>query len=104
MHGDLQPEHVLVGAGTGRVVAILDWADAGFADPLSEAARLSLLNPELEEPFLSGLGVTLDGELISRYRVLWLVMSATWLAERGYADRAGNMIGNLRASIAKRTF
>lgn len=102
IHGDLQPEHVLVERGAGRVVAILDWADSGFADPLFEVARVSLLNPELEEPFLSGLGVSADGEMIRRYRVVWLVMAATWLAERGHADGADDLIGHLRAQLAQR--
>ena len=97
IHGDLQPEHVLVDPLGRRIVAILDWADSGFADPLFEVARLSLVNRELAEPFLTGAGLANDPMLIGGYRVLWSVLSATWLAERGLTDEAGDVIGALQA-------
>jgi Ser/Thr protein kinase RdoA (MazF antagonist) len=100
IHGDLQPEHVLVRPSPLRIVAILDSADSAPADPLFEVARLSLLNPDLEQPFLSGLGVATDTNLMPGYRVLWSLMSATWLAEHGFADRAAETIGKLRTLVA----
>src|SRR5207248_1680335 len=86
IHGDLQPEHVLVDPGPGGIVAILDWADSGFADPLFEVARLSLLDHDLEAPMLAGLGIDADADVIAGYRVLWSLMSGTWLAEHGFAE------------------
>lgn len=86
IHGDLQPEHVLVDPGNGRIVAVLDFADSGFADPLFEAARLGLRHPELEQPFLEGLGIEPDSALRSAYRTLWSLMTATWLVEHGFSQ------------------
>lgn len=101
IHGDLQPEHVLVEPLALRIVAIVDWADSGFADPLFEAARLSLLNPELEDPFLAGVGIATDSDLMRGYRILWSVISATWLAERGLRSDAARTVGDLRAQLAR---
>lgn len=85
IQGDLQPEHVLVDAG-GRICAILDWADSGFADPIFEVARVSLHQRELAGPMLEGLGIEADDSLLDGYRTLWELMSATWLAEYGFAS------------------
>lgn len=103
IHGDLQPEHVLVEPLSCAIVAILDWADSGFADPLFEAARLTVLNPGMEKPFLAGLRLVTDVDLMCAYRVLWSVMTATWLAERSLIGAAAESLGNLRTHLGRRS-
>ena len=99
IHGDLQPEHVLVDPRTGTVVAFLDFADSCFADPLFEVACLSMLDRALEEPFLRGLGIAADRALLDGYRCLRLLMAATWLVEHDHPAHAATMMGALRETI-----
>ncbi len=40
VHGDLEAEHVIVDARSGRVVGVIDWADASLADPARDFAAL----------------------------------------------------------------
>lgn len=40
VHGDLEAEHVIVARATGRVVGVIDWADASLADPARDFAAL----------------------------------------------------------------
>lgn len=39
-HGDLGAEHMLVDPARGRIVAIIDWGDAGWANPVGDVVGL----------------------------------------------------------------
>jgi aminoglycoside phosphotransferase (APT) family kinase protein len=88
-HGDLQPEHVLVDPVTGRVAAIIDWADQGSGDVGWDVAVLTIDHDQRRDAFLTGYGANdelraaLD-QLLPLYGVVRLIGEATWLAEHGY--------------------
>jgi aminoglycoside phosphotransferase (APT) family kinase protein len=87
-HGDLQPDHVLVDAGTDRVTAIIDWADQGSGDLLWDVAVLTIDHPEHRAAFLDGYRATSEHRAavdatLSLYCVVRLVGEAGWFAEHG---------------------
>jgi aminoglycoside phosphotransferase (APT) family kinase protein len=100
LHGDLQPDHILVNASGDRVVALLDFADAQPGDPLLDIAVLTLWDEALVEPLLAGYpGLADDNEtrvLIAGYRLLRNVSGIPWLLERGYADHAARNVAAVR--------
>jgi hypothetical protein len=96
VHGDLQPEHVVLG-GDGEVAALLDWGDAGLADPAWEIAVLTLDDPERLGAVLEGYGAPGAERLrIERahrpYRLLRYLGEISWLVEHGF-DPAASVAG-----------
>lgn len=94
-HGDCQPEHVLVDPRDDSVVAIIDWADHGPADPAWDLAVLSLEDPARVGALLDGYGYgarAVDrGEvrtLLSLFGVLRWLGEARWLAARSHPQAA----------------
>jgi aminoglycoside phosphotransferase (APT) family kinase protein len=104
LHGDLQPDHVVVDARGEHVVALLDFADAQPGDPLLDIAVLTLWEEALVEPILAGYpGITDDAEtraLIAEYRLLRKLSEVPWLIERGYVEIAARNITAVRAALA----
>lgn len=90
---------MLINPSSGDLVAVLDWADSRLADPLFDVARLSLQHALLEQPFLDGLQIGNNSDLLRSYRVLWSLMSATWLAEHGYEEGSRSALQNLRTLV-----
>ena len=39
-HGDLGAEHILVDRGRGEIIAIIDWGDAGWGNPVADLVGL----------------------------------------------------------------
>ena len=71
VHGDLDPEHLLVGPAPRPLVGILDWSDARFADPARDlAAVLSWGGADFLEQALAAYDAPLDPE--ARIRVPFL--------------------------------
>lgn len=82
VHGDLQPDHVLV--SEGEVTGIIDWSGAGPGDPLHDLAILTLGHPEHLDHVLAGYGRSVDRDVV---RGWWSYRSLTaipWLAEHGF--------------------
>ena len=94
-HGDLQPEHVLVDRATGRVAAIIDWADHGAGDFGWDLAVLTIDHAPYRAAFLDGYGATREQRaaldaLLPLYCVVRLVGEAGWFAEHEM-PYAGNL-------------
>lgn len=71
VHGDLDPEHLVVGGPPRPLVGILDWSDARFADPARDlAAVLSWGGAAFLERALAAYDAPLDPE--ARLRVPYL--------------------------------
>ena len=71
VHGDLDPEHLVVGPPPRPLVGILDWSDARFADPARDlAAVLSWGGADFLERALAAYDAPLDPE--ARIRVPYL--------------------------------
>lgn len=71
VHGDLDPEHLVVGPPPRPLVGILDWSDARFADPARDlAAVLSWGGRDFLEQTLTAYDAPLDPEF--RIRVPYL--------------------------------
>jgi len=97
LHGDLQPEHVILGSGGG--VTLIDWGDSGSGDPLWDIAVL--INDDLDrlDDVLAGYrpGPELTAHLgtnLDTFRALRYLQEATWLAERSF-DPAPSVAGLL---------
>ena len=103
IHGDLQPDHVLVDGG--RVSAFLDFADAGGGDPLIDLAVLTLWEPSFEELLWQGYEpdsdtVTAGLVLLPLYRLLRHLGAAIWLLEHGmngqqHINRMHQLLGHI---------
>jgi hypothetical protein len=86
IHGDLQPEHILLRCPGGRGTVFLDFGDAGLGDPAWDLVALSLYDPDR-------LAILLDGyrampEFVEHveqvrlgYRLLRHLSAARWLTE-----------------------
>jgi len=104
IHGDLQPDHVLV--DSGRVTAFLDFADAGGGDPLIDVSVLTLWEPSFEGLLWQGYGpdsdtVTAGRVLLPLYRLLRHIGAAFWLADHGMDSQQNlNRIHQLLGSMA----
>jgi thiamine kinase-like enzyme len=86
---------VLVNPDDDSVVAIIDWADHGGADPMWDLAVLSLDDTAHVEPLLGGYGANLGRTetepahaLLHLYRVLRWLGEARWLAARNHPGAA----------------
>jgi aminoglycoside phosphotransferase (APT) family kinase protein len=89
-HNDLQADHVLVDPSSGRLLGVVDFADARTADPLLDLAVVSMDNGAPTAELLAGFG---DAgrhaeDLIPWYRLLKRISSANWLHNQGRTERA----------------
>jgi len=102
IHGDLQPDHVLVDGA--RIIAFLDFADARGGDPLIDLAVLTLWEPSFEKPLWRGYEpdsetVTAGRALLPLYRLLRHIGAAIWLLEHGmdcqqHLNQAHQLLGS----------
>jgi aminoglycoside phosphotransferase (APT) family kinase protein len=88
-HGDFQAAHVLADPATDCVVAILDFADHRTGAPGWDMSVFTLYNEALIDPLLDGYeaSASLRAALhltLPLYRVLRLLGSVRWLAERNH--------------------
>lgn len=88
IHGDLQPEHVLLRRPGGPSTVFLDFGDSGVGDPAWDLVALSLYDPDRLAIFLDGYralpGFVEHVEQVRLgYRVLRHLSAARWLHERG---------------------
>lgn len=72
-HGDLGPEHVLVGP-SGDLVGILDWEEASVGDPVWDFAWWLHEMPEEGERALATYGGAPDATFRERARISWALM------------------------------
>ena len=91
LHGDCQAEHFLVDATTGRVSAVLDWADAQEGDAAVDFAVLSLFDEDVLPHILDGYEASAEvrqhlAETLPLYRALRGAGATRWLDEHGYTD------------------
>lgn len=84
-HGDLGPEHVLVGP-SGDLVGVLDWEEAGIGDPAWDFAWWLHEMPDEGERALAAYGGPPDGAFRERARHVWAL--TPW-HEVAYGVRAG---------------
>lgn len=104
LHGDLQPDHVLIERVTGEPV-IIDWGDAGTGDPLWDLAVLLLDHPQHRDRVLEGyqpnsrLRRHVDAHL-DAYRLIRYLGEITWLLARNF-DATSSIAGarHLAASV-----
>jgi aminoglycoside phosphotransferase (APT) family kinase protein len=89
IHGDCQAAHFLIDRLSGRVNAVIDWADAQHGPPEIDFAVLTLFDPGLLGPALDGYGA--DAAFRERLRLTLPLYQAIrgagayhWLEENGY--------------------
>jgi aminoglycoside phosphotransferase (APT) family kinase protein len=89
-HNDLQADHVLVDPSSGRLLGLVDFADARTADPLLDLAVVSMDDGAPTAELLAGFGDTgPHGEdLIPWYRLVKRIGAANWLQNQGLTERA----------------
>jgi aminoglycoside phosphotransferase (APT) family kinase protein len=88
-HGDFQAAHVLADPATAHVTAILDFADHRTGEPGWDMSVFTIYDESLIDPLLDGYdaSATLRDALtltLPLYRVLRLLGSVRWLAERDH--------------------
>ncbi|HYD08463.1 MAG TPA: aminoglycoside phosphotransferase family protein [Acidimicrobiales bacterium] len=88
-HGDLQCQHVFV-ADDERTLSIIDWADAGLADPAYDLAVLTANDPARADDVLAGYGAAVDRDVIAAYRSLRRLGGLKWMIEHGF-DPTGDI-------------
>jgi aminoglycoside phosphotransferase (APT) family kinase protein len=101
IHGDLQPDHVLV--ESGRLAGLIDFVDAQPGDGLLDVAVLTLRDEALTGPVLRGLGLAADATtrlLLDRYRLLRHLAAAAWLHERAHTAESARHAAAVRAGLA----
>jgi aminoglycoside phosphotransferase (APT) family kinase protein len=95
-HGDFQAAHVLADPSTNRVTAFLDFADHHTGEPGWDIAVFTLYDERLLVPLLDGYGTSTELRDALRltlplYRVLRLLGSVRWLAERNHPAVADHL-------------
>jgi aminoglycoside phosphotransferase (APT) family kinase protein len=106
LHGDLQPEHILIDTQTEKILAFLDFADAQPGDPLLDIAVVTLWDHGLTDFLLEGYSNLVLTEatqkLLSFYRLLRHLAEIPWLLERGFEVLAERNIAALKDSLTTR--
>ena len=88
IHHDLSPEHLVVDAGTGGLVGILDWTDAALGDAAREFVTLVTSRGwQFAEEVLRNYRVPLGRAFREWLRFMVRLLSVIWLAE-AYAQDA----------------
>lgn len=72
-HGDLGPEHVLVGP-RGDLVGVIDWEEAGIGDPVADFAWWLHEMPAVGARALAAYGGASDRRFRERARLRWALM------------------------------
>ena len=88
LHGDLQPEHVVLDDRGERVRALLDWGDASVGDPAWDIAVLTLDDPQQLDPVLDGYAAPPDERAASSRCTVRTGCCATSARSRGSSSTA----------------
>ena len=97
LHGDLSAEHLILNPESGRVVAIIDWADACLGDPAYDLKFLwSWLGEGFVDRLLGASIESVDAGFRNRVRFYGV---CTAVGEVAYGLSTGRS-GNLRQGIA----
>jgi aminoglycoside phosphotransferase (APT) family kinase protein len=87
LHNDIHPNNILVHPDTGDYVALLDWGDAGWGDPIVDFTMLPLRSiPFVLEGYREVALLPVDE--MAEARILWACLS-TFLADQ---DRESDSI------------
>jgi aminoglycoside phosphotransferase (APT) family kinase protein len=100
-HGDLGPEHVLVGP-SGDLIGILDWEEAAIGDPVWDFAWWLHEMPEEGERALAAYGGTPDATFRERARIVWALMpwhEVAYGAEAGLESFVDSGLRGVRARL-----
>jgi aminoglycoside phosphotransferase (APT) family kinase protein len=92
IHGDLQPDHVLLRASSCDPI-IIDWGDAATGDPLWDLTVLTLDHPERLDLLLEDYRPSESFRIhiaryLGAYRLLRYVSNVNWLSEAGFDPSA----------------
>lgn len=100
VHGDLEAEHVIVAPRTGRVVGVLDWADASLADPARDFGALWAWGGRA---FLHGMLAAYPHRLDPGFlgRVAFLGRAFAILDHVEAAEEGAEEIASTRAQLAR---
>jgi len=84
IHGDLQPDHVLVDGD--RVTGVIDWSAAGPGDPALDVAVLTLGHPEHLPDVVAGCGAGVDLDAVRAWWSYRALTAVPWLVEHGFGS------------------
>ncbi len=94
LHYDLAEDHVLMD-DAGRILGLIDWADAGIGDPAVDMIEpTAWLGPAFLERLLARYAHPVDAGLRHRVRYgagLLALLNLAYALERGNADRAARL-------------
>lgn len=100
LHFDLSEDHVFMD-DFGRVLGVIDWADAGFGDPAVDFIEATAwLGPEFLERALAGYRHPVDAGFRDRVRygaTVVALLNLAYAVERGDAQRAARRQQHLEA-------
>lgn len=92
LHFDLAEDHVFMDDATGKILGVIDWADAGFGDPAMDFIEVTIwLGPECLERVLAAYGHPVDAGFQDRVRYgasVVALLNLAFAVERGDALRA----------------
>lgn len=87
LHGDFQPNHVLIDPTADKVMAFIDFADAQPGDPLWDVAVVSLWDKQIADLVLGGYNSEVLANaakgLLPYYRLLRHLVEIPWRFKRG---------------------
>jgi aminoglycoside phosphotransferase (APT) family kinase protein len=73
----------------GKVTAVIDWAQMGYGDWMSDFARLDFWHPERHgNAMIFALRYGLDNDRIAQRKALYWATNALWTVE--FADKTNN--------------
>lgn len=106
LHYDLCGDHVLMAADSGRILGVIDWADAGFGDPAIDLIEATLwLGPAFLERFLSRYAHPVDPGLRARVRYgasVIALLNVAYAIERGQEQLAQRRRRHLEETMLPR--
>jgi len=92
LHFDLAEDHVLMDDSTGRILGVIDWADAGFGDPAVDFIEATMwLGPDFLERVLAAYRHPVDDGFRDRVRygaTVVALLNCAYAVQRGDAVRA----------------
>ncbi len=106
LHYDLCGDHVLMAADSGRILGVIDWADAGFGDPAIDLIEATLwLGPAFLERFLARYDHPVDPGLRTRVRYgasVIALLNVAYAIERGQEQLAQRRRRHLEETMLPR--
>lgn len=87
VHNDLQPEHIITDAGSGRLSGVIDWSGAGLGDPTVDFAFLLLLGGRsFLGAALTEYRLPVDDRFVDRVLFRARVRALGWLVHALHVD------------------